>query len=154
MRQVIIAGIVGLICAAGAAGAQEAASPSPAEIVAARQASFALSAPAFGGMRATVEAGGPVRGLAFASGGLAKWAAALPTLFPVGTGPDAFPAGTKAKAEIWTDRAGFEAKAADYAAATARLAELARADDVAGFAAQYAVVRQTCQACHDVYRVN
>ena len=59
---------------------------------------------------------------------------------------------TTAKPEIWSDRAGFEAKAADYAAAADRLAELAAGDDAAAFAAQLAVVRASCQSCHDGYK--
>ena len=59
---------------------------------------------------------------------------------------------THARPEIWSDRAGFEAKAADYAAAADRLAELAAGDDAAAFAAQWTVVRSSCQACHDGYK--
>ncbi|MBU3971233.1 MAG: cytochrome c, partial [Alphaproteobacteria bacterium] len=61
---------------------------------------------------------------------------------------------TNAKPEIWSDRAGFEAKAADYAAAADRLAELAAGDDPAAFAAQWAVVRASCQSCHDGYKAD
>lgn len=153
MRTVIVAGIVGLLCAVGAAGAQVAPPISAQEVVAGRRAALNLSGAAMGGMKATIDAGGSVRGQASAAGGIARWARALPGMFPGGTGMADLPEGaTNAKAEIWTDRAGFEAKAATYAAEAQKLADLARADDAAGFAAQWTVVRATCQACHDSFK--
>jgi cytochrome c556 len=151
MKRVVITGALSLMCVAGAAGAQQEASPSAAEIVAARQASFALSAATFGAIKAGLDAGAPAQQLAFPSGGLARWAAAMPAMFPAGTGPDAVPS-TKARAEIWTDRAGFEAKAADYQAATARLRDAIAAGDTAAATEAWAATRATCGSCHDAYR--
>jgi len=151
MKRVVIAGALSLMCVAGAAGAQQEASPSAAEIVAARQASFALSAATFGAIKAGLDAGAPAQQLAFPSGGLARWAAAMPAMFPAGTGPDAVPS-TKARAEIWTDRAGFEAKAADYQAATALLRDAIAAGDTAAATEAWAATRATCGSCHDAYR--
>jgi len=151
MKQAIIAAVAVGLCVAGAAGAQETSRPSAAEIIAARQAAFQMSGATYGGMKPVIDSGGSVKVLAFGTGGLKKWSSALPSMFPAGTGPEAG-VPTKAKAEIWTNRADFEAKAAAYQAAAARLHELAQADDAAGFAAQWAAVRQTCQACHDAYR--
>ena len=74
-------------------------------------------------------------------------------MFPAGTSVADVPGETAAKPEIWTDRAGFEAQAADYAAAVDRLSELAQTNDVEGFNAQFAVVRTSCGSCHSVYRV-
>ena len=72
-------------------------------------------------------------------------------MFPAGTGSETGTQ-TNAKAEVWSDRAGFETKAAEYAAAADRLAELAAGEDAAAFAAQWTVVRSSCQSCHDVYK--
>ena len=58
----------------------------------------------------------------------------------------------KALDTIWSDRAGFAARAAAYSDAAAKLAQLAEANDKPGFAAQWQVMRQTCSGCHDVYR--
>lgn len=156
MRTVMIAGLVGLLCAVGAAGAQD-GPPGvvmPAQdVVAGRRAALNLSGAAMSSMKATIDAGGSVRSQAFAAGGLVRWSRALPGMFPAGTGmADLGEGATNARPEIWSDRAGFEARAADYQAATQRLAELARADDAAGFAAQWTVVRGACQACHDAYK--
>jgi cytochrome c556 len=152
MKRLIVAGAVALMCAGGAAGAQEDTDVSPAGIVAARQAAFMMSGVTLGAIKAGLDSGAELRTLAFPAGGLAKWAAALPTLFPAGAGPEAFPEGTRAKAEIWTDRAGFEAKAADYAAATARLRDAVAANDPALAQTEWAAVRASCGACHDAYR--
>jgi len=152
MKRWIVAGAVALMCAGGAAGAQEDDSLSPAEIVAARQAALGLSGVAMGSIKAGLDSGAELRSLGFPTGTLAKWAAALPSMFPAGTGPDTIGEGTRAKAEIWTDRAGFEAKAADYAAATARLRDAVASGDAALAQTEWAAVRTSCGSCHDAYR--
>lgn len=151
MKRLIVAGAVALMCAGGAAGAQEDAM-SPAEIVAARQASLMMSGVTMGSIKAGLDAGAPAQSMGFSSGALTRWATALPNMFPAGTGSDTLGAATKARPDIWTDRAGFEARAGDYAAAAARLQELIAAGDTAGAQAQFMVVRASCQACHDAYR--
>jgi cytochrome c556 len=133
---------------ATAAPAPTATGPTPAEIVAARQAAFNLLAGTFGGMKGTVESGGEVKGLGFGARGIARWGKAIPSMFPAGT---ALPS-SRAKPEIWTNRADFEAKAAALAEAGARLAEIAGTGDKEAFAAQYKAVGQACAACHDTYR--
>lgn len=124
-----------------------------AATVKARQAAFHLSAGVFGPMKAAIDSGADVKPFTFGAKGMARWARTIPTMFPAGTGAEAGVA-TKAKPEIWSDRATFEARAAEYAAAADRLAELAEANDKPGFAAQWAVVRQSCSNCHDVFRAS
>lgn len=119
-----------------------------ADVIAGRQAAFLLSGALVGQIKAGIDRGDDPKTLGFAARSLAAWAKAIPGMFPAGSAAansDALPA-------IWSDRAGFEAKAADYAAATAKLADLAKAGDKPGFAAQFAVVGGTCKACHDSYR--
>ena len=152
MKRLIVAGAVALMCMGGAAGAREDSDLSPAEIVAARQAALMMSGVAMGSIKAGLDSGAELRTLGFPTGALAKWAAALPSMFPTGTGPDAIGEGTRAKAEIWTDRAGFEARAADYAAATARLRDAVAANDAALAQTEWAAVRTSCGSCHDAYR--
>jgi cytochrome c556 len=143
MTRTLIAAAVGALLVVGPSAAH-----SPEQIIAARQASFALSAATFGAMKGAIDRGEPARSQAFAARALAKWAAVLPSMFPAGSGEGS----TRAKAEIWTDAAGFEAKAAAYASATATLAEKAAADDAEGFSAQWQVVRETCGGCHATFR--
>jgi cytochrome c556 len=86
--------------------------------------------------------------MAFTARGLERWAKQLPRMFPEGSATER----SNAKPAVWTDRAGFEAKAAEYAAAAGALAAAAQAGDAAGFSAGWSTVRETCNACHQVYR--
>ncbi|RYD57236.1 MAG: cytochrome c [Sphingomonadales bacterium] len=117
-------------------------------VIAGRQAAFLMSAAAFGGMKAAIDRGDDVKTQAFAARALARWAAAVPGMFPAGSMSDR----SEALPIIWSDRAGFEARAAAYAEATAKLADFAKAGDKEGFAAQRELVGGTCKGCHDTYR--
>ncbi|QTC91351.1 cytochrome c [Brevundimonas goettingensis] len=152
MRRIIVTSLIALLCAAGAAGAQTSASPSAAETVAARKAAFNLSAVAFSTMNAAAASPTPEpRQLSFSAQALARWAHALPGLFPAGTSATDMPGETTASPAIWANRADFEAKAAAYAAAADKLGELT--EDTEAFKAQLAVVSDTCKSCHQPYRV-
>jgi cytochrome c556 len=116
-------------------------------LIAARQAAFKLSGATFGGMKATIDAGTDVKPLAFGARSLAGWAKALPGLFPKGSDGGT----TKALPTVWSDPAGFAKAAALYEAEATKLADLAKAGDAPGFAAQWTVLRGTCKSCHDGY---
>lgn len=138
-----------LAATAPASRALPAASADPtADVIAGRKAAFLMSGALFGQIKAGVDRGDDPKTLGFAARALSRWATALPGMFPAGSTSPA----SEALPAVWSDRAGFEARAADYAAATAKLADLARAGDKPGFAAQFAVVGGTCKACHDRYR--
>lgn len=124
------------------------AAPSPQEIVAARQAGMALSAATLGGIRNGSANAPSLKAFTFQSGGLAKWAAAMPALFSATT--KAVP--SRAKPEVWSDKAGFAAKTADFADATRALAAAAAADDRPAFDAALARVGASCKGCHDTYQ--
>jgi cytochrome c556 len=74
----------------------------------------------------------------------------LPSLFPAGSGPEK--GRTRALPVIWQNAADFEVKLKAFADETARLLQLARANDEAGFKAQFPRVGQACGACHTAYR--
>jgi cytochrome c556 len=150
MKRIIITAAVGLLCLGGAANAQ---GEGPEGVIKGRQAAMMLSGVAMGAMKSAMDAGQAPATQRFNSRALARWAHAVPGMFPAGSGPDSG-VETHAKAEVWSDRAGFEAKSADYAAAADRLAELAAGDDAAAFTAQWTAVRASCQSCHDVYKAN
>ncbi|MBN8812908.1 MULTISPECIES: cytochrome c [unclassified Sphingomonas] len=119
-----------------------------ADVIAGRKAAFLLSGALFGQIKAGIDRGDDPKALGFAARALAGWARAIPGMFPAGSGA----APSEAQPAVWSDRAGFEARAADYAAAATKLAELAKAGDKAGFAAQFGEVGKACKACHDAYR--
>lgn len=146
MKRTLILSAVGLLCLGGAANAQGA----PEALVKARQAGMILSGNVVGGIKAAIDAGQAPSTQRGAVRGLARWAHTLPELFPEGTDPDTVDTG--AKPAVWTDRAGFTAKAAEFSAAVDRLSELSQGDDAAAFSAQWATVRAGCQSCHSVYK--
>ncbi len=136
------------LAAAAAQTGAPAAGLTPEQIVAARQSVMFLSGGSLAAMKAAAEAGGDVKQLVIPARSLARWARALPTLFPAGSEV----APTRAKPEVWSDRAGFEARAAAYADAARLLAEAAQGGDREAFMGRWAEVRGTCGACHDGYK--
>lgn len=124
------------------------AAPSAEEIVAARQAAMVMSVGATSALRSAAASGTPVKNLAFVANGVAKWGTALPAMFA----PSTAKAASRAKAEIWTDQAGFAAKAKDFADATAALAAAAKADDKEAFATALASTNAACKGCHEAFQ--
>ena len=118
------------------------------QIVAARRSAYQLSAGNFVAMKAAAEAGADVHMLVLPSRALARWARTLPSLFPAGTNLPS----SKALPTVWSDRPGFEARAAAYATAAQALAEAAQSGDRAVFLTRWGEVRAACSACHDTYR--
>jgi cytochrome c556 len=136
--------------AASAQGSPGGADPTPQQVVAARQAAYHLSGATMGSMKAALDGGAEVRNFTYAARGIARWARVLPTMFPEstrGVGP------TRARPEIWANRADFNARAAAYAEAAAALAAAAQSNDRAAFTAQFEATIATCRACHDAYQV-
>ena len=120
MKRIITAAAIGLVCLTGTAGAQ-APRTSAADVVKGRQAAMMLSGVAMASIKGAIDAGQPPASQRFNTRALSRWAHAVPGMFPAGSGAEAG-VPTNAKPEVWSDRAGFEARAADYAAAADRLA--------------------------------
>jgi cytochrome c556 len=131
-----------------AAQSQAPASLTPEQIVEARKAAMFLSGGDLAAMKFAADAGADVKQLVPSSRALARWARALPSLFPEGSNVPP----TGAKAEVWSDRPGFEARAAAYADAARALAEAAQSGDRAVFLERWTEVRGACGACHDAYK--
>jgi cytochrome c556 len=77
---------------------------------------------------------------------------ALPSWFPKGSGPESG-VKTDAKAEVWSDAAGFAAAANRFQLEASKFQQLAEAGDIAGMKAQSRVLGGACKNCHDKYRV-
>jgi cytochrome c556 len=122
------------------------------DAIAARQASLDMSSITFHSMTSAMKAGDEAKSVGYPAAALAKWAKALPRMFPPGTGQGETSTFSQALPAIWKDRTGFDQAAANYAAATARLAALAQANDTAGFTKQLEEVNQACGACHARYK--
>lgn len=91
--------------------------------------------------------------LAANAGKLKTLAAQLPGWFPKGSGPESG-AKTGAKAEIWSDPAGFAAASQLLIAETAKLEQISRTGDRALLQAQVRAVGGACRNCHEKYRAN
>lgn len=117
----------------------------PDDIIAARQAGMALTGGMADAMKAAVQSGADVKPFADGAEAMAKWGMQYTALYPDGTqtGHD-----TKAKAEIWSDRAGFEKADAAFVQAAQKLAEAAKSGDKAAFAAAFTTTGQSCGGCH------
>ncbi len=70
------------------------------------------------------------------------------TWFPAGTGPESG-IETEAKANIWTDRATFDAAVVKLQEESGKLAAVT---DAAGFMAQFPATGGSCKNCHDTFR--
>ena len=60
---------------------------------------------------------------------------------------------TDAKAEVWSDAAGFAAASNKFQVEASRLQLLAIAGDLPGMKGQARAVGGSCKGCHDKYRV-
>jgi cytochrome c556 len=69
------------------------------------------------------------------------------TLFPPGTGHDAVPA-SRAKPEIWTQRADFEAILTDLMNTTKAIGEDAKSGNVEKVKADWTSLAKACGGCH------
>ena len=118
----------------------------------ARQAGMDMSLLTIRSIEAAMKAGSEAKSQGFPAAVLAKWAKALPPMFPAGTAKGETSVETQALPTLSKDHAGFERAAAYYAAATARLSELAAANDTAGFTKQLEKVNEACNACHATYK--
>ena len=131
------------------AGASRAAAPNAAELIAARHAMMHMAATLmFESVMPAVRNGTDVKRQEHAADGLDHFGHSIAGLFPEGSlAPD-----SRALPAIWANKADFDARATAFGDASARLAQLAKAGDTAGFAAQAKVVAGGCNACHSLYR--
>jgi cytochrome c556 len=151
MREIMIGlALAGVLATAGVALAQE-ASPGGRAVLA-RQAHYKDLGKAFGGIGAELRKEAPDKAAIAANAStMAALAKDLPAWFPKGSGPEAG-VKTAAKAEIWSDAAGFDAAATRLQAETAKLAEAAAGGDLDAIKAQARATGGACQACHERYR--
>jgi cytochrome c556 len=63
-------------------------------------------------------------------------------------------AGSKARPEIWTQRADFDAKMKDLVDRSAALAAVAKGGDAAKSKQAFLDTAATCKACHDDYKAD
>jgi cytochrome c556 len=128
------------------AGAARAEGYDPIET---RQAGQDLLSGNYALIRVVVASKGDVKTLENPAKAMARWIRQFPTQFPKGSEEGH---NTKALPAVWSDMAGFQKTAGELSDATTKLAELAKAGDADGVAAQVKVVGDVCAACHRTYR--
>ena len=116
-----------------------------------RQSWFAMIANNFGPMVAMVKGEIPWDERMMA--GYADQLAALTTLDVMRGFKDGADKGTtRAKPEIWQNKADFESKLNDLKSAVNKLQTVANADDRKATALQVGATGKACKACHDEYK--
>jgi cytochrome c556 len=104
-----------------------------------------------GPMGAAVQGKAPFDAKTFAN--QAQRVATMAPMLAEAYGADTFVAGkTRAKQEIWQNKADFDAKMDDFVRASAAFAEVAKTGDQAKIKPAFGQMTQTCKACHDKYR--
>jgi cytochrome c556 len=141
-----------LAFACGAAHAQ--GQPSKAEqALKYRKAVYQAIAWNFGPMSAMAQGKAPFDAAEFAM--RAGRVAALTPMLSESYSPETQTvAGSKAKAELWANRADFDAKMKDLVERSATLATVAKGGDEARTKAAFFDTANTCKACHDKYKAD
>lgn len=141
-----------VLAALAGTGAVSAATLSIADAISIRKANFKEIGGAFKTINDEIKTGAPdtntVRPLAK---DLARRAALVKDHFPAGSGPESG-IKTKAKAEIWSDRAAFDKLAGSLVTSTAALERAAKTGDLAAMTKARNAVGGTCKSCHTKFR--
>jgi cytochrome c556 len=137
-----------LVTAVATAHARAPDGPDGHGIVSGREAGMRMSGAIMGGIKGSIDRDDDPKTQANAAKALLSWANALPGMFPDGSNI----APTEALPAVWSDKAGFGAKAAAFSAAVTKLSTAAAASDKPGFAAAFAEVRGACSDCHTEYK--
>ena len=149
LKHTLLAGLAALPLAtlplAGVAVAQTAPGANP---VATRQEGLKRMQGHMEAIQAAVRGGGDIRGLTPRTDDMIAWFRDFPALFPAGS--DQAP--SKALPTVWSDRAGFESKAADAVAAAERLRVAVATGDAATVGPALQAMGGACGACHRVHR--
>lgn len=144
-----------LALAVGLAGAATAQAPTTpgAKAAAARKENFKQLGAAFKSYNDELRKGGSDKAVLTAAAAKVRTASGqIPTWFPKGSGREAFPT-SEAKAEVWTDAAGFAAAAKNFQTEAAKLQTATASGDLDAIKAQARATGGACKACHDKYRV-
>jgi cytochrome c556 len=143
----LIGWLPGFICASVALAQLNAAS----DVIKERQQGFKTTGSAFKAVKDGLQGGhaDPDR-IRDAAAQFQQTAGRIASWFPSSTGPDAG-IKTAARAEIWSDAAGFKQAGDQFAEQARKFAALAASDTVDPDALKS--LGATCAGCHDKYRV-
>lgn len=114
-----------------------------------RQTVMDLQGGTLAGITAVAKANGDVKKTEFSAKGLQRSGSMMVALFPKGTDTGE---NTKAKAEIWSDPAGFKKVSDTFEDATTKLVEATRTGNPETVLASVKTVEDACVGCHRSYR--
>lgn len=149
LRKTIVTAIVFAGLLGGVSGLAQADSNSDA--IAARQANRKTTGDDAGAIKKALDTGADLKAVAAKAQEIADLAKPFPGMFPVGTSIDSG-AKTTALPSIWTNKADFDAKSADSAAAALKLVAALNTGDKAVALPAFQAMGATCGACHKAYR--
>ncbi len=141
-----------VLALAAATLADAAATPSATATIAAREAGFKKMGKAMKALGDQLKSSAPSKPAMIAAAQvIANTGRGQGRLFPAGTGPGPG-VKTEALAAIWTDKADFDAKMAQFVTESGKLLAVAKTGDTAAIGAQMKATGATCGACHRKYR--
>ena len=144
--------VAAALATAAAMHCAEAQTPKPEDQVKLRKAAYSLMGYTFGSLSAMADGKRPyAKDEAARNAELLAQLATIPKGF-FGEGSDKA-AETRARPEIWTKRADFDAKMDKMVQETGKLAQAAKAGDQGALKKAVADVDNACSACHEDYRV-
>ncbi len=144
--------LLALTLSLGAAGAALAAT-SVTEVITTRQANLKDMGKSFKAINDTLKTDAPDLALIGPNAAkIKKYADALPTWFPKGSGPEAG-VKTAAKPEIWAQSADFAAAAKRLQVEAAKFSAVAGTKDIDAIKAQAKATGEACGGCHKPFRV-
>ena len=118
-----------------------------ADVVDDRKKGFKAHVDNIKAVKAALDSGNAAAAVAPA-GDMAAFAKQIVSLFPQGSGAG----DTRAKEEIWSDWAKFQAVAAAHVDETEKLVQAAQSGDTGALGAQLKATGESCGACHKPFR--
>lgn len=143
--RILTAGFLVLAAGGGAALAQS----SPQDLSAERRALMRQQVQAVRAIAPVVQSNGDPRSVQQQAEAVLETARRKLTLFPPGSKRD----DDRARPEIWTDRATFDRDGQALIDAAAALVAASAAGDRAAFAAAFQATTNSCNGCHDRFRL-
>jgi len=148
-RAIVLAFAVAIVGASGFAAAQT--TRTPVQAIEYRHDQFRRLGRAFKGVNDQARAGSPdLAVIRTNSQTISQLAADFPTWFPAGSGSGA--GETDARAEIWSNRAAFDAKMRDFQTAAQNLATAAAGTNTGAIQQSARALGATCSGCHRDFR--
>jgi cytochrome c556 len=121
------------------------------DVIESRQANYKKTGANAQAIKKALDTGTDLKAVAVNAQEIADWATKIPTVFPVGSGPESG-IKTAALATIWQDKPDFEKKAAGLHDAAMKLVVALNTGDKAAVAPAFQAMGGTCGACHQTYR--